>query len=145
MPLAPSLDTIGWFARDIDLYDRVGSILLGDDAREFRLTQLLYMPVLEQLLLGREETDAYRTMFSEVRPHFSTLKAASQPTLSIDELYLAFRHIQGAEARATHGGWISSGDRKLGPGVADRFAFGRESPLISLPASVCAGHNSRRN
>ena len=124
MPLAPSLDTIGWFARDIDLYDRVGSILLGDDAREFRLTQLLYMPVLEQLLLGQEETDAYRTMFSEVRPHFSTLKAASQPTLSIDELYLAFRHIQGAEAWATHGGWISSGDRKLGPGVADRFAFG---------------------
>src|SRR5690606_14774455 len=96
MSLAPSLDTIGWFARDIDLYDRVGSILLGDDVREFRLTQLLYMPVLEQLLLGQQETDAYRAMFAEVRPHFASLKAASQPTLSIDELYLAFRQIQGA-------------------------------------------------
>lgn len=126
MPLAPSLDTIGWFARDIELYDRVGGILLGDDAREFRLTQLLYMPVLEQLLLGQQETDAYRALFAEVRPHFSSLKAASQPTLSIDELYLVFRHIQGAEAWATHGGWISSGDRQLGPGVADRFAFGAE-------------------
>src|SRR5690606_2629496 len=81
MPLAPSLDTIGWFARDIDLYERVGAILLGNDAQAFRLTQLLYMPVLEQLLLGQQETDAYRGMFAEVRPHFSALKAASQPTL----------------------------------------------------------------
>ncbi len=126
MPLAPSLDTIGWFARDIELYDRVGAILLGEDGQQFRLTKLLYMPVLEQLLLGEAETDAYRAMFAEVRPHFARLKAASQPTLSIDELYLVFRHIQGAEAWATHGGWISSGDRKLGPGVADRFAFGAE-------------------
>lgn len=139
MPLAPSLDTIGWFARDIDLYDRVGSVLLGNDAREFRLTQLLYMPVLEQLLLGQQETDAYRTMFAQVRPHFSGLKAASQPTLSIDELYLVFRHIQGAEAWATHGSWISSGDRKLGPGVADRFAFGAE-----IAADLVASQRMRR-
>ncbi len=139
MPLAPSLDTIGWFARDIELYDRVGAILLGDDAREFSLTKLLYMPVLEQLLLGEAETDAYRAMFAEVRPHFTSLKAASQPTLSIDELYLVFRHIQGAEAWATHGGWISSGDRKLGPGVADRFAFGAE-----IAADLVASQRLRR-
>ncbi|MEJ5021329.1 amidase [Ochrobactrum vermis] len=139
MPLAPSLDTIGWFARDIQLYDRVGAILLGYDEQEFELTQLLYMPVLEQLLLGQEETDAYRAMFAEVRRHFSGLKAASQPTLSIDELYLVFRHIQGAEAWATHGGWISSGHRKLGPGVADRFAFGAE-----IAAELVASQRVRR-
>jgi amidase len=28
MPLAPSLDTFGWFARDADLYARVGAVLL---------------------------------------------------------------------------------------------------------------------
>ncbi len=139
MPLAPSLDTVGWFARDIQLYDRVGTILLGDDKQEFSLTRLLYMPVLEQLLLGEAETDAYRAMFAEVRSHFSSIKAASQPTLSIDELYLVFRHIQGAEAWATHGGWISSGDRKLGPGVADRFAFGAE-----IAADLVASQRVRR-
>ncbi|MBC2887500.1 amidase [Ochrobactrum sp. CM-21-5] len=126
MPLAPSLDTIGWFARDSELYIQVGDLLLGEDAQDFKLTQLLYMPVLEQLLLGREETDAYRAMFAEVRSYFSSLKAAQQPTLSIDELYLCFRQIQGAEAWATHGDWISSGERQLGPGVADRFNFGSQ-------------------
>src|SRR3546814_7240984 len=28
MPLAPSFDTVGWFAREADLLDRVGQVLL---------------------------------------------------------------------------------------------------------------------
>jgi len=139
MPLAPSLDTIGWFARDIDLYEKVGEVLLGEDKQTFAFSQLLYMPLLEHLLLDHPETDAYRTMFATVRPHFASLKAASQPTLSIDELYLTFRQIQGAEAWATHGAWISSGDRQLGPGVADRFAYGSE-----ITDEALAHHRIRR-
>ncbi|MDH7791062.1 amidase [Ochrobactrum sp. AN78] len=139
MPLAPSLDTIGWFARDIALYESVGKVLLGEDEQAFAFSQLLYMPLLEHLLLDHPETDAYRAMFAKVRPHFASLKAASQPTLSIDELYITFRQIQGAEAWATHGAWISSGDRQLGPGVADRFAYGSE-----ITDEALAHHRIRR-
>ena len=32
MPLAPSLDTVGWFAHDFDVFERVGAVLLGEDA-----------------------------------------------------------------------------------------------------------------
>ncbi|MDR6432984.1 amidase [Brucella pseudogrignonensis] len=139
MPLAPSLDTIGWFARDIALYEKVGQILLGDDEPNFSFSQLLYMPLLEHLMLGQEETDTYRGMFAKVRPHFASLKAANQTTLTIDELYLTFRQIQGWEAWNTHGAWISSGDRKLGPGVADRFAYGSE-----ISDDAVARHRIRR-
>jgi len=139
MPLAPSLDTIGWFARDIALYEKVGQVLLGDDEQNFSFSQLLYMPLLEHLLLDHPETDSYRAMFAKVRPHFASLKAASQSTLSIDELYLTFRQIQGWEAWNTHGAWISSGDRKLGPGVADRFAYGSE-----ISDEAVARHRIRR-
>jgi amidase len=31
MPLAPSFDTIGWFARDASLLNRVGAVVLGED------------------------------------------------------------------------------------------------------------------
>lgn len=139
MPLAPSLDTIGWFARDIDLYEKVGAILLGDDTRPFNFSKLLYMPLLEHLMLGQEETDCYREMFAKIRPHFTSLKAASQTTLSIDELYLTFRQIQGWEAWNTHGAWISSGNRNLGPGVADRFVYGSQ-----ITDEVVAQHRIRR-
>ena len=32
MPLAPSFDTVGWFARDAEMLERVGGVLLGDGA-----------------------------------------------------------------------------------------------------------------
>ena len=42
MPLAPSLDTVGWFTRDIDLYERVGAVLLGEDAAGAALQRMGY-------------------------------------------------------------------------------------------------------
>ncbi|MFK4825530.1 amidase [Paenochrobactrum sp. BZR 588] len=124
MPLAPSLDTVGWFAKDIDLYEKVSAALLGQDQHQTVLTKLFFMPILEQLLLNQQSADAYRTMFTTVRDQFTTLKPAAQPTSSLDELYLCFRQIQGAEAWASHGEWISSGDKHLSKGVAERFAYG---------------------
>ena len=38
--LAHSFDTVGWFTRDIDLYDRVGAELLGEDAAGAQLGDL---------------------------------------------------------------------------------------------------------
>ncbi|MGU3577151.1 amidase [Brucellaceae bacterium C25G] len=124
MPLAPSLDTVGWFAKDIALYEKVGASLLGQDQHTTTLNQLLFMPILENLLLDQQSADAYRMMFDLLRPHFTKTKASSQPTSSLDELYLCFRQIQGAEAWQSHGKWISSGDRHLSKGVAERFAYG---------------------
>ncbi|MGH6762447.1 MAG: amidase [Phyllobacterium sp.] len=124
MPLAPSLDTFGWFARDIDLYEKVGDVLLGPDTHGEKLGRFLYMPILEHLLGGEQETAAYRPMFGSVRAVMGAPRAAAQPTASIDELYLCFRQIQGAEAWASHGQWISERDRGLGPGVKDRFDYG---------------------
>ncbi len=139
MPLAPSLDTIGWFASDIGLYQRVGDIVLGEDSKPFAFSQLLYMPLLEHLLLGHTETDSYRAIFAEIRPYFASLKAAHQPTLSLDELYLSFRQVQAFEAWQSHGAWISSGERHLGPGVVERFAYGSQ-----ITPDAVAFHRNRR-
>ena len=124
MPLAPSLDTFGWFARDIGLYEKVGNLLLGADTHGEKLARFLYIPVLEHLLAGEKEVAAYRPMFGAVRSVMGAPRAAAQPTATIDELYLCFRQIQGAEAWAVHGQWISERDRGLGPGVKDRFEYG---------------------
>ena len=41
MPLAPSFDTVGWFARDAETLERVGAVLLGEDAQAFGFRRLL--------------------------------------------------------------------------------------------------------
>ncbi|MCO4315689.1 amidase [Phyllobacterium sp. 21LDTY02-6] len=126
MPLAPSLDTFGWFARDITLYEKVGQLFFPGEETRFRLARPLFIPLLEHLLVGEAEDAAYRGMYKIVAEHLGHARSARQSTASIDDLYLCFRQIQGYEAWAAHGPWISAKDRGLGPGVKERFAYGAE-------------------
>lgn len=123
MPLAPSFDTFGWFARDIHVYEKVAQVLLGQScaelpARAFRLA------ALDALLLGEAETHAYRHMIKAIAPMLSEPQGASALTHDLDDLYWCFRRLQAREAWESHGAWISEKDRRLGPGVKERFAFG---------------------
>ena len=66
---------------------------------------------------------------------------AARPLLhSIDDLYWCFRKIQSYEAWAVHGPWISAADRKLGPGVRERFEFGS-----TIDEATFASETARRN
>jgi amidase len=125
MPLAPSLDTFGWFARDIATYGTVADVLLpvgsDDPARGWKPIRLA---VLDDLLLGTVERAEYERMVATVANVIGAPSAGTPFAQSIDDLYWAFRRIQAAEAWAVHGPFISSGDRRLGSGVRERFEFG---------------------
>lgn len=136
MPLAPSLDTFGWFARDMALYEQVGSVLLGADAYDFRLDRPLFIPLLEHLLTGEAEDAAYRAMYGAVCAHLGQARSARQPTASMDDLYLCLRQIQGFEAWAAHGAWISAKERNLGPAVKERFEYGSTINLATYKAQM---------
>ncbi|WP_449256069.1 amidase [Bosea sp. (in: a-proteobacteria)] len=123
-PLAASLDTPGWFARDGETFARVGHVLLGRDRTE--------LPATPRLLLADD-------MFAQAVPEAETilrnvvqraLPSAGQPeslkvARDIDALYWAFRWIQGREAWIADGPMIERFAPPLGPGVRERFAFSR--------------------
>ena len=142
MPLAPSLDTFGWFARDIATYEKVADVLLAglpvpsadDSVRPMRL------PVLDGLVLGPDEMAEYRRMSARVEAVIGTPVEAPALSQSIDDLYWAFRKLQAHEAWATHGAWIEAKDRGLGPGVGDRFAFG-----ATIDAAAAAAETAKRD
>ena len=127
MDLAPSFDTCGWFARDIDSFARVGEVLLRED------TCLLPdgMPAMPQVLVAADVLallePRVQAVFMQALEHLSGLIGAPLPvktaTPSFDALYWAFRHIQGYEAWQSHGDTITRHDLQLGPGVAERFAW----------------------
>ena len=162
MPLAPSLDTFGWFARDVDVYERVAEIIFGDPRiaphppagtfspqagrrglatafappsprssrgegkGEGQLPKFnpLRFTALDDLLRGQAEAAEYRRMAAIVASVIGEPRTAPPLVHAIDDLYWCFRRIQGFEAWAAHGVWISAEDRGLGPGVRERFAFG---------------------
>jgi len=125
MDLAPSFDTCGWFARDIDSFARVGEVLLRDD------TCLLPdgAPAMPQVLVAADVLallePRVQEVFMQTLERLAGLIGAPLPvktaTPSFDALYWAFRYIQGYEAWQSHGDTIVRHDLQLGPGVAERF------------------------
>jgi len=124
MPLAPSLDTFGWFAKDIHLYEKVGGVLLGDDSHKGRLRRAMRIEILDDMVLGPDEAAAYAGMADRLSAFFGPPSASPSFSQGIDDLYWSFRKIQGFEAWQCHGDWLSKKDRHLGPGVKERFEFG---------------------
>ncbi|MGX9574942.1 amidase [Mesorhizobium sp. f-mel] len=131
MPLAPSLDTFGWFARDMATYEKVGTVLLDDDRQRHDLARALALDALDGLVLGPQQADEYRAMVRTVASVLGAPRTVAPLSHSTDDLYWCFRKLQGYEAWQNHGAWISQGDRMLGPGVKERFEHGATIDLAT--------------
>jgi amidase len=121
MPLAHSLDTVGWFARDPETYARVGSVLLGEDVEGPALTRMALVEDAFALLDGGKERAALMAPLARVR----AVLAEDAPVVAAPEGLLAwqqlYRTLQGYEAWQAHGPWITQRKPKLNPAVARRF------------------------
>jgi amidase len=124
MPLAPSLDTFGWFADDIETYEAVGRILLVADLHRGILSRPVTVARLDALVIGREEAAAYDRSREIViqATREETFESPFQSTM--DELYWCLRRLQAYEAWQIHGAWIKAKPRRFGPGIKERFEFG---------------------
>jgi amidase len=122
MPLAPSFDTVGWFARDPQLFATAGRVLLDDAAPGGRPARVLVA------------TDAFARLEAGVeaalRPgveHVESWLGEAVPVVvspdGLDAWYDVFRVLQGAEAWTAHGAWIKQARPRLGPMLEQRLRF----------------------
>ncbi len=139
MPLAPSFDTFGWFARDIDVYEKVAHVLL-EESDAVLPPRAFHLAALDALLLGEAEVHAYQHMIKAIAPILGKPQDAPALTHDLDDLYWCFRKLQAREAWESHGTWISEKDRRLGPGVKERFGFG-----ATIETKVAKAETARRD
>lgn len=135
MPLAPSFDTFGWFARDAAVYEAVGAVLLGEDTHPETLVRPVHIAELEIRLFGQEERSAYDAMLARVLKRFDQAPGFLALPGELEELFTCFRQIQAYEAWGVHGPFLSQKDRDLGPGVKERFAYGRSIDAATVEAA----------
>lgn len=134
---APSLDSCGWFASDIDVFVKASEVLLQTPVCQTPLLGPINKP---RWMLG---SDWWSALAPEVgKAHQAAMQGignaieqAGQALLSfdidfpafgatrLDDLVLAFRQIQGFEAWQCDGALIQDYALSLGPGVAERFAW----------------------
>jgi amidase len=123
LDLAPSLDTCGWFARDVPTFARVADVLLGEDNQPLPERVRLLAPAD----LWALATPGARKALAPARARIETvLGAAGRARAVLDDLdamYWHFRHIQGRESWQVDGAFIQRFAPPLGPGVAQRFAW----------------------
>lgn len=120
VPLAPSYDTVGWFARGAQTFEKVGAVLLGDPA----------IPPAPRLLLARDLFEAAGPkVTAALAPALARMTALYGPAEAVDVANGAlphwrntFRILQSADAWAAHADWVRAAQPDFGPGVKERFA-----------------------
>lgn len=125
LDLAPSLDTCGWFARDIGTFARVADVLLAADPAPPPTRPRLLRPTDVWALATPEAAEALQPALAQVEAALGTATPVEAALESFDAMYWHFRHIQGREAWMTDGPLIERFAPPLGPGVKERFAFSR--------------------
>ncbi len=123
-PLAESLDTPGWFARDGKTFARVADVVLGKDRSDLPETPRL---LLAQDMFAQATPDAENVLRNVVQRAMPLLGQPETVKVArdIDALYWAFRWVQGRDAWNADGAMIERFQPPLGPGVAERFAFSK--------------------
>jgi amidase len=119
-PLAPSFDTVGLLARDPALLARAAEVLAGRPLGPDRPLRLL-LAADAFPLVGAAVVDRLLTAAEALEPVGSA--DLCPPGLTLHELLLAFRDLQGPEFAAAHGDWIAATSPTFGPGVAQRVAY----------------------
>jgi amidase len=123
LDLSPSLDTCGWFTRDVSTFARVADVLLGADANPLPDQVRLLVPNDLWALATPEAAEALAPARQQMEAAFGPAGHATVVLEDLDAMYWHFRHIQGFEAWQVDGAFIRRFAPPLGPGVAERFGW----------------------
>lgn len=118
LPLAPSFDTVGWFARTPDLLARVGDVLLPPvDVPPATDLELVVVPAL--LELAEPDVGACVAAYADERGAV----VEHWPLDDLADWRVAFTQWQAWEAWQAHGTWLRDRLDRLGPDVRGRFTM----------------------
>jgi len=126
VPFAPSYDTAGWFARDAEIFARVGEVLLGagplpepgavDGGRLLVATDAFARAL-------PETGQALQPALAQLAAHFASVAPITVADEGLEAWMQDFRLIQGSEIWATHRDWLASLRPDFGGGIRERFQW----------------------
>jgi amidase len=118
--LAPSFDTVGWFARDAPLMERIGRVLLRAKQADANPSRLI---IGEDLFAAAdpEVAAAVQPLLAKAKTFIRRTESARIFSGDPADWREAFRLLQAREAWEADGAWITKHKPKLGPDVQERF------------------------
>jgi amidase len=119
---APSYDTIGWFARDADLFARVGSVLLQSEIRAVRPH---YLVIAEDTFEVADQAvqEALRPAVDRIASLIGHCTTARLASARLSDWSGQQQILQGREAWETARDWIDRVNPRFSFDVAERYRF----------------------
>jgi amidase len=135
-PLAASFDTVGWFARDADVMERVGSMLLSEEP-DATLPRRLLVAEDAFELAGHASTAALQPALERITALIGKSQRVTVSTEGLRQWLEVFRVLQGHEVWQQHGAWVGEAKPELGPGIRQRIQWASTiAPSDAAPATA---------
>jgi amidase len=124
VPLSPSFDTVGHFARDALTLERIGRTLLGEQSEPGRPQRVQWAADVMERVDPR--LSFLHSLAEEIAQGVGPMKTVRACAGSLEKWATDYRTLMGHEAWNTHGGWIRARRPRLGAEVAKRFKAASE-------------------
>jgi amidase len=121
-PLASTFDTAGWFARDADVMERVGGVLLMEE-RDSTLPRRFLVAQDAFELAGPAATAALQPALERIAALLGKPQRVTVSSEGLRQWLEVFRMLQGHEIWAQHGAWVREARPELGPGIRQRVQW----------------------
>ena len=122
---APSYDTIGWFARDSEVFARVAAVLLQSETKEARPRRILIAEDAFQVA-DPAVADALKPVVDKIASLVVDSITEKLAPVSLADWSAQQQVLQGREAWETAREWIESVNPRFSFGVAERYVLARE-------------------
>ena len=121
-PFTWSFDVAGWFARDVDVFAKVGDVLLDDNQEP--ATPLRLLIARDAFGVVDEEVSealapAVELAAGVVGKHIDIIVSPE----GLSSWYETFRVIQAWEIWFNHAAWVKEVNPEFGPGIRERFEW----------------------
>lgn len=119
-PFTRTFDTVGWFAQDAGLMDRVAAVY---GLAKGPAPQRVLLPVDIWAAATPEVVDAMGPALARLQAHLGPVQPVVMAPEGLGPWRETFRICQAAEIWACLGDWIREHRPDFGPGTKERFAF----------------------
>ena len=117
-PMAPSFDTLGWFAKDIDIFKNIGSVLLNSNEKtKFSFKEF----VIAEDILELASPKIIKLFNNYINDKFPEIKKIRLSKRNKEEIADNFRILQGGEIKENIIPWILENKPKISPEINKRI------------------------
>ena len=140
--MAPSFDTAGWFARDLDTFLKVGSVLLDENTIKSKVLSVQIAQFAFDFADDEIAIPLQNWLHSDnCKISFNSPITKLPNNITLDEAREAFRIIQAREIWEIFGPWIERKNPSFGPGVKERMHIAKTVTLEQYNKKIAAKNN----